>query len=282
MTLSAAVPKVPELYWPMITALRKLGNSAAIEELDAEVLSSGGFTEEQQAVLHNDGPQTKIEYRLGWARTHLKLMGLLENSARGVWALSELGRSISEVDLEPLRKEMRRRIAGGSRAGASGDDDGDEVRSWQEELLDEVMKLDPAGFERLAQRVLREEGFINTRVTGRSGDGGIDGQGVYRMSLLSFQVFFQCKRYSGSVGSGAVRDFRGAMAGRGDKGLLITTGTFTSEAKAEATRDGAPPIDLIDGERLCDILKRHRLGVRVEERLVEDVTVKPDFFTNGF
>ena len=106
------------------------------------------------------------------------------------------------------------------------------------------MRLSPANFEKLAQRLLREEGFINTQVTGRSGDGGIDGQGVYRLSLLSFQVFFQCKRYAGSVGSGAVRDFRGAMAGRGDKGLLITTGTFTSSAREEATRDGAPPIDL--------------------------------------
>ena len=128
------------------------------------------------------------------------------------------------------------------------------------------MKLDPSDFERLAQRLLREEGFINTQVTGRSGDGGIDGQGVYRLSLLSFQVYFQCKRYSGSVGSGAVRDFRGAMAGRGDKGLLITTGTFTTDAKAEATRDGAPPIDLIDGARLCDLLKNHRMGVVVRER----------------
>jgi Restriction endonuclease len=84
----------------------------------------------------------------------------------------------------------------------------------------------------------------------RSGSG----IGVYRVSLLSFPVFFQCKRYVGSVGSGAVRDFRGAMSGRGDKGLLITTGTFTSEAKRESTRDGAPPVDLIDGDQLCDLL----------------------------
>ncbi|WP_256842256.1 restriction endonuclease [Ornithinimicrobium cryptoxanthini] len=143
------------------------------------------------------------------------------------------------------------------------------------------MRLSPADFERLAQRLLREEGFINTLVTGRSGDGGIDGQGVYRLSLLSFQVFFQTKRYVGSVGSGAVRDFRGAMAGRGDKGLLITTGTFTADAKAEATRDGAPPIDLIDGLRLCDLLKKNRMGVEVKERTVEDVTVVPGFFEHA-
>jgi restriction system protein len=140
--------------------------------------------------------------------------------------------------------------------------------------------MPPDGFERLAQRLLREAGFISATVTGRTGDGGIDGLGVYRMSLVSFPVFFQCKRYRGSVGAGAVRDFRGAMAGRGDKGLLITTGTFTGEAKAEATRDGAPPIDLIDGQRLCDLLKQYDLGTRTTTRVVEEVTVDQDFFSD--
>jgi len=115
-------------------------------------------------------------------------------------------------------------------------------------------------------------------VTGRAGDGGIDGIGVYRLSLVSFPVFFQCKRYRGSVGAGSVRDFRGAMSGRGDRGLLITTGSFTAGAKQEAKRDGAPPIDLIDGDRLCDLLKEHRLGVRTELRQIEDVAIETDFF----
>ena len=138
--------------------------------------------------------------------------------------------------------------------------------------------MSPGSFERLAQRLLREAGFVSTTVTGKSGDGGIDGLGVYRMSLVSFPVFFQCKRYSGSVGAGAVRDFRGAMAGRGDKGLLITTGSFTADAKSEATRDGAPPLDLIDGARLCELLKAYELGVKVTTRTVEDIQVVPQFF----
>jgi restriction system protein len=112
-------------------------------------------------------------------------------------------------------------------------------------------------------------------VTGRPGDGGIDGQGVYQLSLVSFPVFFQCKRYSGSVGSGAVRDFRGAMAGRGDNGLLITTGSFSAEAKREATRAGAPPIDLIDGDRLCDLLREYSIGVSTQT--VEVVAIDRDF-----
>ena len=115
-------------------------------------------------------------------------------------------------------------------------------------------------------------------VTGRSGDGGIDGRGVYQISLLSFPVFFQCKRYKGSVGPSAVRDFRGAMAGRGDKGLLITTGTFTSDARLESRREGAPPIDLIDGDQLCDLLKKYEIGVRTTPRIEEDVKIETDYF----
>jgi restriction system protein len=127
---------------------------------------------------------------------------------------------------------------------------------------------------------LREADFDSVNVTGKSGDGGIDVLGVYRLGLVSFPVFVQCKRYRGSVGASAVRDFRGAMAGRGDKGLLITTGTFTGDAKSEATRDGAPPVDLIDGDRLCDLLKQYELGVTTTIRTVEDVQIESPFFAD--
>ncbi|MCL4351824.1 MAG: restriction endonuclease, partial [Firmicutes bacterium] len=115
-------------------------------------------------------------------------------------------------------------------------------------------------------------------ILGRTGDGGIDGVGVYRVSLVSFPVFFQCKRYKGSVGASIVRDFRGAMAGRGEKGLLITTGHFTTEAIAESSRDGAPPVELIDGERLCELLREYELGVKVRQRTEYDIVVDDEFF----
>lgn len=137
-------------------------------------------------------------------------------------------------------------------------------------------QLKPDAFERLAQRIMRESGFVKVEVTGRSGDGGIDGVGVLRLALLSFQVYFQCKRYKGSVSASAIRDFRGAMVGRTDKGLFITTGTFTADAKREATRDGAPVIDLIDGEYLCDLLKSLKLGVAT--KMVEEVAIDPEWF----
>jgi restriction system protein len=147
---------------------------------------------------------------------------------------------------------------------------------WKDQLLAALRALRSDAFERLTQRILREAGFLKVEVTGRSGDGGIDGIGVLRVNLLSFQVLFQCKRYQGSVGAGAVRDFRGAMVGRSDKGLLITTGTFTPDAKREATRDGAPAIDLIDGDQLCDLLKQLKLGVRTE--MVEKMIVESKWF----
>ena len=138
--------------------------------------------------------------------------------------------------------------------------------------------MDPTAFERLCQRLLRESGFIEVEVTQRAGDGGIDGHGTIRIGgLISFNVLFQSKRYTGNIGPTTVRDFRGAMIGRADKGLIITTGGFTREARKEATRDGAPPIDLIDGELLVDKLKELRLGVRM--KMVEEVEVDVDWFS---
>jgi restriction system protein len=148
--------------------------------------------------------------------------------------------------------------------------------TWKDVLLHALGQMKPDAFERLAQRLLREAGFIKVEVTGRSGDGGIDGLGVLRVNLLSFQVLFQCKRYQGTVGAGTVRDFRGAMVGRCDKGLVITTGTFSSDAKREATRDGAPAIDLIDGDLLCDLLKQLKLGIQVQ--MVENIAVDSEWF----
>lgn len=149
---------------------------------------------------------------------------------------------------------------------------------WIGKLLSILQEIPPDVFERLCQRILRESGFIKVEVTGRKGDGGIDGIGVLKIALLSFQVFFQCKRYVGSVGASEIRDFRGAMVGRTDKGLFMTTGTFTSSAKKEATRDGAPALDLIDGEQLCKILKDLKLGV--DTKTIEVVEIKESWFNH--
>ncbi len=293
--MTEVVPPYTDMLWVTLRVLASLGGSASISELDGAVIEAAGWTEPQQQVLHGDGPKTEIEYRLAWARTYLKGMGLLINSSRGVWSVTDVGRGASERELPGLHAAytaaIRRRknsqsavntsgvvVTADSAAGSQEDGDPTSDSDWRDGLLEALMALQPAAFERVAQRLLREAGFLSATVTGRSGDGGIDGLGVYQLSLLSFPVFFQCKRYRGSVGSGAVRDFRGAMAGRGDKGLLITTGTFTADARGEATRDGAPPIDLIDGDRLCNLLKEHGLGVRTTIRQVEDVSLDTSFF----
>ena len=290
--MNAVVPSYQDLLWPTLQAVIAIGGSGRISEINQAVVERGRYSEEQQSVLHGDGPQTEIEYRLAWARTYLKGMGLLDNSARGVWSATQAGRDAGEHELVELHADYARRARERSRQRRRQQtpqqqieqsieqeiEQGDGGRDWKDELLDVLLSAPPDRFERLAQRLLREAGFINTVVTGKSGDGGIDGTGTYRLSLISFTVFFQCKRYAGSVGASSVRDFRGAMTGRGDKGLLITTGTFTAEAKHEATRDGAPPIDLIDGDALCELLKQYELGVRTKLRQVEEVELLRDFF----
>lgn len=280
---SPKIPQYHELMWPAVHALKALGGSATVKEMYEQVVEDEHYSEEQQAVSTKDGRMSEIEYRLHWARTHLKGIGAIENSARGVWSLTEKGKTLTteqmRADTKTYRDEVQRRTrekrASDGVSGAASEDNED---SWRDQLIARLLTIPPDGFERLSQRLLREAGFANVTVLGKSGDGGIDGVGVYRVSLVSFPVYFQCKRYKGTVTAGAVRDFRGAMAGRGEKGLLITTGSFTKDAQNEANRDGAPPVELIDGERLCELLRDYRLGVEVRERVELDVTVNASFF----
>lgn len=280
-TLVAFVGRVPtydELNWPALLALKELGGSASIGEHLSKVIELYSVPETVANQPHGDSGRTEFEYRLAWARTALKRCGYLENSARGVWSLTEEGENADQAELKEriaLLRSLDLQTHQKSKATEQFDD-ALESLDWRDQLLEVLRSMDPSAFERLSQRLLRESGFVKVEVTGRSGDGGIDGTGILQLSLMSFHVLFQCKRYQGSVGSGAVRDFRGAMMGRTDKGLIITTGTFSPDARKEATRDGAPPIDLIDGVALCEKLKELSLGV--ETKLVEEVSIKPAWF----
>lgn len=277
------IPQYHELMWPALTALKDLGGSATVKEMYEHVVESEHFTEEQQAVPTKDGRMSEIEYRLHWARTHLKGIGAITNSTRGVWTITDKGKALTldqmQADTKAWRAEvqLRRKQSQAEEVGTADDDDQSQD-TWKDQLIARLLAIAPSGFERLSSRLLREAGFTNVTVLGKSGDGGIDGVGVYRLSLVSFPVYFQCKRYKGTVRAEAVRDFRGAMAGRGEKGLLITTGSFTKEAQDEASRDGAPPVDLIDGERLCELLRDFRLGLEVRQRIEEEVILQPEFF----
>lgn len=275
------VPTFDAFMNPMIQALKSLGGSGTIEEIDDKASEIAGLSDEQLEVLHNPekGGQTEIEYRLAWTRTYLKKYGVLENSSRGVWALTPKGRQLDRVNPSTVTRFVREQMRK-ARAASAEDalDETEEETTWRDELLGALLEMEPSAFERLVQRLLRESGFIQVEVTGRSGDGGIDGMGIMRLGgLLSFRVIFQCKRYRGPVAVSQVRDFRGAMVGRADKGLLLTTGNFTKEATREATRDGAPAIDLIDGDQLIDKLKELGLGVTTKKVEVEKITVDRDW-----
>ncbi len=220
--------------------------------------------------------------------------GLLESSKRGVWTLTDVG---SKTNLEAFdslafyksvhSRHLGERTTDCNAAPVRGEEVPEEqIRAgdgdYRMHLLDVLKTLPPAGFERLCQRLLREHGFEHVTITGRSGDGGIDGSGILQVNkFVSFTVLFQCKRYQGSVSPSQVRDFRGAMEGRADKGIIITTGTFTVEARKEARRDGAKPIELVNGDDLVELFTSLELGLKprttydVDEEFFDEYRDRP-------
>lgn len=275
------LPSFTDYFPPAVAALKARGGSATIEEMEEDVASLMQLSERQLAIPHGNGPRTEFQYVLAWVRTYLKKAGVATNSERGVWSLTEFGEQLPATEVRGIRERVnaaegeRRKLLKAKQAQEETHRQTEDRLSidpevgvaepspeWDQQLLTVLLGIAPDQFERLAQRILRESGFTRVEVTGKSGDGGIDGIGILRVNLVSFHVVFQCKRWKGSVVASTIRDFRGGMVGRADKGLVITTGTFTADARKEATRDGAPAIDLVDGEALCGLLGELGLGVR--------------------
>lgn len=260
-------------FGPLLDALRGLGGSGTPDEVVERIAQDLALPDEIQNELLPSG-EARYRNQVAWARFYLVREGLLDSSKRGVWSLTERGRSTTlsagesrEIFLKWVRifQEQRRAKANTKEPVAEqvAEGTGATPNDYRNDVIELLLNLPPAGFERLSQRLLREAGFIQVVVTGSSGDEGIDGYGTLQINpLVSFKVLFQCKRYRKSVSPSHVRDFRGAMAGRADKGIIITTGTFTAEARREASRDGVPPIELIDGEKLVDMLEHLELGLR--------------------
>lgn len=291
-----SLPDLPGMMLATLNALREMSGSASLHELDEKVAEMENVSEKEQSYTMPNDDRTRLKYFLSWARTYLRRGGAIDNSARGIWGLTDKGEKIfsieavqeiyAQVVTEERERARLKRLANKTNGAdqnisdiqKSSEDalDNDPSDNWQQHLLSAVRDMTPDGFERLSQRLLREAGFVKVEVRGKTGDGGIDGVGILRINLVSFQVYFQCKKYKGSVGSREIRDFRGALQGRADKGLFITTGNFTSHASEEATRDGAIAIDLIDGERLCELLKQYGLGV--ETKMIEQVTIQRSWF----
>ncbi|CDM23075.1 Mrr restriction system protein [Castellaniella defragrans 65Phen] len=273
-------------FGPLLDALRKLGGSGSPDEVVDQIAADHAVSDDAQNELTSSG-QPRFKNQVAWARFYLTKEGLLGSSRRGIWSLTERGRATT-LTYEQAHDIFRRWVAifQEQRRTKTADTVSMEEQTVEEAetptgdyraaILDIMRNLPPAGFERLSQRLLREAGFIHVEVTGQSNDGGIDGHGILQVNpLVSFKVLFQCKRYANSVTPSIVRDFRGAMSGRADKGIIITTGTFTAEARREASRDGAPPIELVDSEKLIDMLENLELGLKP----VTTYEVDSDFFT---
>ena len=288
------IPTQKDLMNPTLLAIHEAGGSAHNSEIYERVVVNLNLPQEILDIPHSSGYMTKVEHRIAWVRTELKKYGLL-NSSRGVWSLTSKGQTTKTVHPDDVLRHNREQERLDKQSHVQSDEiaaflttaevedtseeDTEESATWQDTVIDCLLGMSPSAFERLCQRMLRESGFIEVKVTGKSGDGGIDGYGTLQVgSLVTIPVYFQCKRYSGGVNPSTVRDFRGAMAGRGERGLLITTGHFTSEAKKEATREGAQRIDLIDGALLVERLKEFELGVYT--KMVEQVTIDSDWFNS--
>ena len=260
-------------FGPLLDALRSLGGSGTPDEVVDQIATTLKISDKQLNETLSSG-ELRFRNQVAWARFYLVQEGLLDSSRRGVWSLTEKGRSkllsfdeAREIFLKWVKifadQRKKKKISDVSPEEQVPEGTGALSHDYNERLLELLRSLPPEGFERLAQRLLREAGFTQVTVTGRSGDGGIDGHGTLQINpLVSLHVLFQCKKYSKAIVPSHVRDFRGAMTGRTDKGIIITTGTFTAEARREAMRDGAPPIELIDGQKLVDMFQKLELGLK--------------------
>jgi restriction system protein len=271
-------PRFVRYFGPVVEVLKELGGSGRPDEVRAKVATRLAISEQEQSEQVPSG-SSRFDNQVAWARFYLTRAGLLDSSRRGIWSLTEKGRTttLSHAAALQIMKELHKvfaeersaRLEPSANVASSGESAPEPAVALQAPLdhraglLTILRALPASGFERLCQRLLRESGFQNVTVTGRSGDGGLDGNGVVEVNaFVSFRVLFQCKRYSGSVAPAQVRDFRGAMQGRADKGIILTTGTFTAEARREAIRDGVPPIELVDGEKLLDMFEKLELGLK--------------------
>lgn len=288
-------PTYTELIIPTYDALKQLGGSGTNNEIYEKVSTNLCLSDEVLDEPHLGSlNQSEVEYQLAWARTYLKNYGIIVNSARSVWSITSeyaSGLTVSAKEIVAFtvqknaqKREMAKNNEMQNNQAEKPEDDiasndevefPDEVKPWRQQLANVLQNMDPYGFERLSQRLLRECGFTQVSVTKKSGDGGIDGIGKLKINgIVSFNVAFQCKRYKGLVSSGDIRDFRGSLTTDIEKGIFITTGSFSKAAKDEATTPGKKQIDLIDGEEFISKLAEYSIGVKE----VKTYEIDEDFF----
>lgn len=258
-------------FGPILDALRDLGDSGKPKEVSNKIASNLNLNDEIIDETLKSGVN-RFYNQVAWARQYLVWEGLLDSSRYGTWKLTEAGKN-TNLDEKEARKiflkwvEINQKAREKREAKVIEDQEETAPEEYEKEkslnLLDVLQSLSPSGFEKISRELLREHGFENVFVTGGSHDGGIDGYGILELNpFVSFKVLFQCKRYKGAVSRAQVGDFRNAMIGRAEKGIIITTGTFTNEAIKEASREGAPQIELVDGAKLVEMFEKVELGLQ--------------------
>lgn len=282
MKNNIVIPTYAQLIENTFIALKELGGSGKNTEINDKVAQLMNLPDDVLDVPHlNSSSMSEVNYRCAWARTLLKNHGAIENSARSVWAITAAFASVETVDGDYIEKNCKKpsqtkNVPAEVQMENAGVEIPEEVRSWRSKLQDVIQNMDPYGFERLTQRLLRECGFTQVEVTKKSGDGGIDGTGKLKINgIFSFNIAFQCKRYHGVVGASDIRDFRGSLTTNIEKGVFISTGSFSKAAIEEAAAPGKQQIDLLDGEEF--ITKLAEFGIGVHE--IKDYEIDEDYFT---
>ncbi len=292
------LPSYQDLILPTLAAVEALGGSAQAREITGRLLEDLGFSDDQLAVRYPSRDKSVLLHRMEWARSYAKLGGALDSPKRGLFLLSTTGKELLRLPEDDARAriyELDREVRGRRRevAVASGGkvdappaiepaEDIDEVEDedgprqaeggWRDVLLTRLHRLTPAGFEEFVLYLLRTYGLQLERVGG-SGDEGIDGIGTAPISpVLSSRVAVQVKRYdpSGkSVGRDTVALFqRDAQTKGAERAILVTLGKFTEPARRAAIST-TPTVDLIDGERLAELVREQEIGVKLMPRVDE-------------
>lgn len=276
------LPKMWDLLYPVLDAVRRLGGKASIPQIVDAVAAAEGFTNEQMVTVGSHG-RPLIPYRIAWARSYLKKAGLLDNVDRAVWAVTEAGRNVDADETMTLVKaasDSRRRevVSEGHAVSvvAVPDDGVDNVEQltvyldrWHqmvaESILQRVIKADPDYLEQVIVDLLKAMGYSGsegwaTRIGGKS-DGGVDGV-VVEDQLGMRKLYCQAKRYTtDAVGPGDIRDFIGALdIKHRSEGVFVTTTRFTAEAR-QAAELSSKHISLIDGKYLSELMLQYDIGV---------------------
>jgi restriction system protein len=282
------IPKYHEFMLPVLRSMSDLGGSASTREIREAVMERLGAADELVALAYDEGERSVYIDRLDWGRSYCKMGGLVESPKRGLFLLTAEGRTIAAMadpDAERAIDEVHRRVrteraaqSKGRRqpsaaeeaepaTGLAADDDPDLVGDeWQSELLGRLHQMSPQNFENFCVYLLKSYGLELTRVGG-SGDEGIDAIGTAPLSpVLSARVAVQAKRYdpAGTVGRDAVALFqRDAQAKGAERAIFVTLARFTASARRAAVQ-ATPTVDLIDGDRLCELALEQGVGLSMQ------------------